>query len=194
MSFLDRIAAAVAPAASDEARADARRKADQLATSEPWFALILQQHRQIEGIVSQALGSASADTRTKAVRELGKVLTGHATAEEAVLYPDVSEFGGKTQAGMAYEEHAMTKVQLAQLEKLDPMSKDWQEKLAHIQSALQQHMYQEEGSWLPDLVENMPAGEKTRLTQRFVEEYERYCGTGSAQMSSSMAGGMQTGI
>ncbi len=180
MSFLDRITAAVTPAASDEARAEARRKADAIASSEPWLALILQQHRDIEGLVTAALAAEGAEARQQAVRDLEMVLTGHATAEEAVVYPDVSEYSGKTHAGMAYEEHAMTKVQMAKLEKLDPMTADWREKLIHIQSALQQHMYQEEDSWLPDLAENLPAEEKARMTRRFTEEYERYCGSETA--------------
>lgn len=185
MSFLDRIASAVAPAATDEQRAEARRKAEKLATSEKWLALILDQHKRIESLVAKGLSAEGAKERTMAVRELEKVLTGHSTAEEAVLYPEVSEFSGKTHAGMAYEEHAMTKVNLAKLEKMDPLSEDWREKLTHIQSALQQHMYQEEGSWLPDLVENVPPAEKSRMTERFIEEYERYCGSGSAQIGAS---------
>jgi hemerythrin superfamily protein len=181
MSFLDRIAAAVTPTASEEQRADARRKADELAASEMWLATILQQHREIESLVAAGLSADGAEARLEAVRDLQRVLTGHSTAEEAVLYPDISEYSSKLHAGMAYEEHAMTKVQLAKLEKIDPLSVEWLEKLEHIQGALQQHMYQEEDSWLPNLVQNLPAAEKARMEARFIEEYERYCGTGSAQ-------------
>lgn len=194
MSFLDRIAAAVTPAASDEKRAEARREAERLSSSEDWLAIILQQHKEIENLVSEGLSAQGADARLKAVRDLERVLTGHATAEEAVLYPDISEYAGKTHAGMGYEEHAMTKVQLAKLEKLDPQSEEWREKLSHIQSALQQHMYQEEGSWLPELAENTPSDEKARMTARFIEEYERYCGTGSAQLQRSEIPKMQAGV
>jgi|TARA_R100000501_G_scaffold17610_2_gene33067 iron-sulfur cluster repair protein YtfE (RIC family) len=80
----------------------------------------------------------------------------------------------------------MTKIQLAKLEKIDPMTKEWREKLTHIQSALQQHMYQEEDSWLPDLVEKLPLPEKTRMTRRFIEEYERYCGEGTAELRAGV--------
>ena len=41
-------------------------------------------------------------------------------------------------------------------------------------------MDQEEDSWLPDLVDSLPAPEKTRMTQRFAEEYERYRGKSAA--------------
>lgn len=181
MSFLDKIAAAIAPAASDEDRADARRKAEALGASEPWIGLIVQQHKQIESLVAKAASAPDPASRRKAVSEFERILTGHSTAEEAVLYPDLAEFDSKTHAGMAYEEHAMTKVQVAKLEKLDPMSDEWREKLDHICSALQQHMYQEEGSWMPELAEKLPLAEKRHLTERYVEEFERYCGSGAAK-------------
>lgn len=183
MSFLDRIAATLTPAASDEQRAEARANAEKLA-SESFIGIIVGQHKEIESLVHEGLIAQNIEDRKKAVRELERVLTGHSTAEEAVIYPNISEYSGKTHAGMAYEEHAMTKVQLAKLEKLDPSSKEWREKLEHIQGALQQHMYQEEDEWLPDLADNTPSGEKTRMTERFVEEYERYCGEGSVALRS----------
>ncbi len=188
MSFIDRLASALAPAASKEDRAEARRKAEALGAREEWIRLIVEQHKQIETLISQAATATGADARRKAMREFERVLTGHATAEEAVLYPDMAEFSGKTHAGMGYEEHAMTKIQVAKLEKLDPMSDEWGEKIDHIRSALEQHMYQEEGSWMPDLAEKLPQTDRIRLTERFVEEYERYCGDGSARQGASMAG------
>ena len=44
MSFLDRIAAAVTPAASEESRAEARRNVEALAADEPWIRTIVSQH------------------------------------------------------------------------------------------------------------------------------------------------------
>jgi hemerythrin superfamily protein len=178
MSFIDRIASALAPAATAEQRAEARKDAENLARREEWVAVILDHHQQIETLVSEAMTASGADARRTAMRDLGKVLTGHATAEEAVLYPAISEYDGKAHAGMGYEEHAMTKIQMAKLERLDPMSEEWTEKLEHIRSALQQHMYEEEGSWLPGLAANLPAAEKAMLTARFNEEFDRYCGNG----------------
>lgn len=176
MSFIDRIAAAVTPAASDEACASARRKAVAMAASEPWFSAILDHHKQIERLITEAINANNAEDRRWGLRELAQVLTAHAMAEEAVIYPDIAEYDGKGHAAMAYEEHSMTKIELAMLEKLDPMSEDWQAKLRHIEGALQQHMYQEEGTWLPALAKATPAEEKARMTGRFIEEYERYMG------------------
>ena len=176
MSFLDRIAAAVTPAASDESRNEARRNIDALATREPWIQPIVDQHREIEGCFREAYAAPSHE----AVERLATVLTGHANAEEAVLYPDIADQSSKTHAGMAYEEHAMTKIQLAKLKDLAPGSKEWTEKLEHIESAVAQHIYQEEDSWLPHLAEEMSPERKARLQERYAEEYRRYCGTDSS--------------
>ncbi|WP_324262501.1 hemerythrin domain-containing protein [Altererythrobacter sp. H2] len=188
MSFLDRIAAAVTPAASDEQRAEARRNVERLAAGEPWLRAVVDQHKQIEAAFNEAR-QASGPGAVRAVEQLSTLLTGHATAEEAVLYPDVAEFSGKTHAGMAYEEHAMTKIQLAKLKQLDPGSEEWREKLEHIEGAVQQHVYQEESEWLPDLVDNLPRERKAFLTQQYEQEYSRYMGDGETTMRMEPAAG-----
>lgn len=176
MSFLDRIAAAVTPAASDEARAEARQKVLALAPGEEWLGMIVEQHQRIEHLFEEAASASDAEGRLRSAKKLATELTGHSMAEEAIVYPIVSEDSGKTHAGMAYEEHAMTKVQLAKLEQIDPETEEWLEKLDHIRSAVQQHIYQEEDSWLPDVVENTSPEKKMLLNRRYIEEYERYCG------------------
>ncbi|MDZ4308102.1 hemerythrin domain-containing protein [Allopontixanthobacter sp.] len=187
MSFLDRVAAAVTPAASDEERAEARRKIEKLASGEDWLRMIVDQHKGIEGLFEEAKQAQGASARAQAIKQLATELTGHATAEEAVVYPLVAEDSGKTHAGMAYEEHAMTKIQLAKLEKLDPLTPEWDEKLEHIRSAVAQHVYQEEDSWLPDLVENTSPQNKTLLNHRYAEEYGRYCGAMMQQTNPASA-------
>lgn len=173
MSFLDRIAAAIAPAASDEDRIEARERLVELSAGEPFAQDILDHHRQIESLFARAkqeTGPAALAT----VRELAVLLNGHAMAEEAVVYPEVSDHSGKVHAGMAYEEHAMTKVQLAELQKLAPGTKEWTEKLEHIESAVQQHVYQEESSWLPDVIRNAPVDARQRMSMDFREYFERF--------------------
>jgi hemerythrin superfamily protein len=185
MSFIDRIAAAVTPAASDHARAEARRLAEVKATSEPWLGAVLDHHKRIERLITEVRNANNPQDRRWGVRELAQLLTAHSMAEEAVLYPDISEYESKTHAGMAYEEHSMTKIQLAKLEKLDPMSEEFQEKLGHIEGALQQHMYQEEGTWLPALCDKLPPDEKSRMSERFMEEFNHYQSGGKLQIDET---------
>jgi hemerythrin superfamily protein len=172
MSFLDRIAAAIAPAATDEQRHEARAKLERLAAAEPFAEDILTHHRRIEALFAEARQGAGPVAQAS-VAELAVLLNAHSMAEEAVIYPEVSEHSSKAHAGMAYEEHAMTKIQLAALQKLEPGTQEWHEKLDHIESAVQQHMYQEEGSWLPDVIQYAPTDARQRMSIEFREYFER---------------------
>lgn len=176
MSVLDRIAAAVTPAASDDDRAEARRNAEALAREHGWLQQILTHHKEIDRAFAQALGAAAPAERQKAAKELGALLTGHSMAEEAVIYPAVADHDGKGHAAMAYEEQSMAKVQMAKLEQIDPMSQEWREKLEHIKGAVEQHVYQEESSWFPEVARTITADESAMLTARYREEANRYFG------------------
>lgn len=173
MTFLDRIAAAILPAASDEDRAEARLKLEKLAAGETFAEDILRQHIQIEELFAQ-VRSQSGDAARATVTELAMLLTGHSMAEETVIYPEISTHSSKAHAGMAYEEHAMTKIELAELQKLHPGSAEWLEKLDHIESAVQQHVYQEENSWLPDVIRHAPMDERRRMSVEFRDHFDRF--------------------
>jgi hemerythrin-like domain-containing protein len=141
-----------------------------------------------------------AAERRQAMKDLALVLTGHAQAEETVLYPALAAHGEKAHTSMAYEEQQMTKIQQAMLEQLDPMSEEWRAKLEHIKSAVQQHVYEEENHRFAELAKALSPGEAARLARRYAEEFERYGGSGmaeeaqpalqmAAQESSSPGGG-----
>lgn len=187
MSFLDKIAAAVMPPESDQDRADARRKAQSVATPGEWLEVILDQHRQIEAAFLKALTSGDAATRKTALKELAVVLTGHANAEESVIYPALADTGEKGHAGVGYEEQAMVKIEMAKLEMLDPMGKEWREKLEHIRGAVLHHMYEEEGTWFPKLHEKLPESHHAQITRRFLEEFSRYAGNPRQMQPQQMA-------
>lgn len=173
MSFLDRIASAMMPTASAEDRADARLQFEKLAAGHTFAEDVLRQHLQIEELFAEAR-SQSGIAAQETVTELAMFLNGHSMAEEAVIYPEVSSHSGKAHAGMAFEEQAMTKVQLAELQKMQPGSQDWLEKLDHIESAVQQHMYQEESSWLPDVIRNASVAERERMNVQFRDHFDRF--------------------
>lgn len=173
MTFLDRIAAAILPAASDEDRAQARLQLEKIAAGETFAEDILRQHKHIEQLFSQARSQSGEEAKVT-VTDLAMLLTGHSMAEEAVIYPEVSTHSSKAHAGMAYEEHAMTKIELAELQKLHPGSEEWLEKLDHIESAVQQHVYQEESSWLPDVIRHAPMDERHRMSVEFRDHFDRF--------------------
>jgi len=134
-----------------------------------------------------------AAARRAALKELGVLLTGHAIAEEAVIYPAMTEAGETGKSGLAYQEQQSVKVQMAMLEALDPMSDDFDDKLEHIRGAVEHHMYREEGTWFPKVVEELPATEQARIGLRYAEEYQRYVG-GDAGRGAMNFSGAPTGL
>ena len=67
-------------------------------------------------------------------------------------------------------------MELGLLERLDPMSEDFADKLGHIEGAVAHHVYSEEGTWFAQLAEDLDAGEKSLVTARYREEFDRYMG------------------
>jgi hemerythrin superfamily protein len=187
MSIVDRLAAKIMPPESAEDRANARRTAQSLTNGNDWFGIVLDQHKQIEELFQRALTSGDARTRNTALKDVQTLLTGHANAEEAVLYPALVDHDEKSHATMSYEEHAMARIQLGLLETIDPMSQEWREKLEHVRGAVLHHMYAEEGTRFAKLQESLPPSERERLTQRFLEEFERYAGRHQAEQPRQMA-------
>jgi hypothetical protein len=177
MSFIDKIAAAIMPPESEQDRVNARTVAEALATQGDWLATVLDHHKRIEAAFAAALAADDAGTRSRNVRKLGVLLTGHSNAEEAAIYPALAEIGESASASMAYEEQAMAKLELAKLERLDAMSRNWVDTLEHLRGAVAHHMYEEEGKWFPELQQNLSPAERSHLNMRFAEEFERYMGT-----------------
>jgi hypothetical protein len=178
MSLFDKIVAAVTPPESDETRLEARAKARQLARPGDWLEQVLDHHDQIETAFAAVKGAAGADAQRAAQKRLALILTGHANAEESVLYPALVDDGHKAHAGLGYEEQAATKVQLALLERIEPLTDAYFDKLEHIRGAVTHHMYQEESSWFLDLQRELSDADQALLSSRYAEEIERYVGGG----------------
>jgi hypothetical protein len=177
VSVLDKVIAAVTPPESEEARKEARAKAQAAATPGDWLATILEHHRQIEAAFAAVRAANRSASRLAAQKQLGILLTGHANAEETVLYPALTTADEKGHAAMAYTEQAAARTQMALLENLAPMSQDYVDKLEHIRGAVAHHMYEEEGTWFLELKEKIPAADQSKLTARYLEEFERYVGS-----------------
>ena len=178
MSFIDKVVAAVTPSVSEEARRKARAKARAAAGENDWLALILQHHMQIEGAFEAVRAAQDSSARNTAHSELAVLLSAHANAEEAVIYPALIHFGHKGHGTAGYTEQAGAKANLGEMEYLDPMSPEYAEKLEHIRGAVAHHVYEEENGRFLDLKQLAPAAQ-ARLTQRYQEEFDRYMGHGS---------------
>ncbi len=189
MSIVDKVIAAVTPPHSDESRRAAREKARSAAQPGGWLAMALDHHVQLEQALDAVRQAGDAASRRAAQKQLATLATGHSLAEEAVLYPALATHHEKAHSVKAYTEQSATKVQLAALEELEPMSQDYLDKLEHIRGALQQHMYEEESNWFLDLQDKLDSGRQQQVTARFREEFERYMGNaGVAGAGTSVAG------
>jgi hypothetical protein len=189
MSILDKVVAAVTPPESDEARAEARMKAQSAASAGDWLSMVLDHHRQIEAAFAAVKAAPSAAARESAQKELAVLLTGHSIAEEAVLYPALVAADEKAHATKAYTEQSAAKTQMGLLETIPPMSQDYLDKLEHIRGAVAHHVYEEENTWFMELKEKIPSAEQARLSQRYEEEFSRYVGSSTGKRQKALRTG-----
>ena len=105
------------------------------------------------------------------------MLTGHSIAEEAAVYPALAADHQVGHAELAYQEQSAAKMEMGLLERLDPMSEDYLDKLGHIEGAVAHHVYSEEGTWFTELAESAGPEAQALISKRYAEEYERYIGS-----------------
>jgi hypothetical protein len=184
MSLIDQVVETVKPVESDEVRLEARLKVQETATPGDWLSLILQHHVQIE----QAFAALKACTELAAFQatqqKLVVLLTGHANAEESVIYPALGRSAEKGYAQTAYSEQAEAKMQMAALELLEFRSKEYFDVLEDLRCAVSHHMYQEESKWFLKLNDGTRAVDQVRLTERYQQEFDRYVGGDSLAASA----------
>jgi hypothetical protein len=176
MSIVDKVVAAVTPAETAAARAEARVRAKASSSPGDWLCIVIDQHIELEVAFASVKCARDTISRVEAHRMLALLLMGHAIAEEAVLYPALAHLGEKRHSTAGYSEQAAVKVQMAELERLPPMTQRYVEKLEQIRSAVAHHMYEEEGTWFIELRRKAPQSDQIKLTQRFQEEIGRYVG------------------
>jgi hypothetical protein len=172
MSLLDKAIAVVTPPESDEARA----KAEAAARPGGWLSQVLDHHRGIEAQFAAVKAAKDPAARRAEQNKLGMLLTAHSIAEEAAIYPGLAAEHQVGHAELAYQEQSAAKMEMGLLERLDPMSEDYADKLEHIRGAVAHHMYSEEGTWFLKLTEDAGADDEALIARRYIEEYARYMG------------------
>lgn len=176
MFGIDQILSAVTPLESEEKRREAREKARAQARPGDWLSTIIDHHEAIERASAAVRSASDVSTRRAAEKNLATLLTGHAIAEEAAVYPALMQVDEQHQASTAYIEQAAVKVLLAKLETLDPMSHDYLDTLGHFESVATQHSYEEEHKRFLELLNRASPEMSQRIGVRYREEFERYVG------------------
>jgi hypothetical protein len=175
MTILDKVVAAVTPMESEEARQQAHAQARAAADGSDWLGQILDHHEAINSAFAAVKAAADGVGRKAALAELAVLLSAHANAEEAVIYPALIYFGHKTHGTAGYTEQAGAKANLGELEYLDPLSQEFADKLEHVRGAVAHHVYEEEHDRFLDL-KKISAADQMRLTKRYSEEFARFSG------------------
>lgn len=175
MSIFNDIIDAVSPTESQDDRDEARREARALSDGGDWLSAILDHHEQVEQAFA-AVKAAAPGERPAALKALGTLLNGHAIAEEAAIYPAMADTDQKGHAKHAYTEQATVKIEMAKLEKIDPATSEFLDKLETIEQAVAHHVYEEEKTWFPKLKDSASLADQGMMTERYREEFERYAG------------------
>jgi hypothetical protein len=66
------------------------------------------------------------------------------------------------------------------LETLDPMSEAFLDKLGEIKAAVQHHVFEEEGTWFPELKKKASAEDGAHMRKAYLEQFNRYVGGDAA--------------
>jgi len=174
MSVIDKAIAAITPAPSAKKRAEATATAREAAVAGDWLSTALDHHEAIRAAFRTGRQAAPGVERLAARDALALVLNGYSLAEELVLYPAMARHGHKSQAGLAYSEQTAAKMQMAELETLNPNSDAWLDKWEYVEGAVLTHMYEEEHGWFLHLKGH--AEDQDRLKIRYLQEFDRYVG------------------
>lgn len=141
-------------AAQDRARAAALPEGDVI-------RILLEQHARVRELFSD-ISSAEGEHKQHAFDELRSLLAVHETAEEMVLRPVSKDVAGSEVTEARNEEENEANHVLAELEKLDVHSPDFDEKLAEFEKAVSDHAEKEESEEFPRILAELD--EKKRAT------------------------------
>jgi hemerythrin superfamily protein len=118
------------------------------------IGFLLSQHRQVESLLEEVSRGAGT-ARQQAFDELREMLARHETAEEMILRPLTKKVpGGESIADERFAEENESKVQLAELEKLDVDSAEFTSQFETFRTAVLAHAQAEERLEFPALRQN----------------------------------------
>jgi hypothetical protein len=144
--------------------AEDRAKAAQLPEGDV-IRLLLEQHAQVRELFSQ-VKTAQGDEKKAQFDRLRALLAVHETAEQMVLRPVTDEVGGGSVAQARIQEETEANEVLAELEKLDVTSMDFDTRLAAFEESVDEHAESEETQEFPLILANCSAEQRAKLGSR----------------------------
>lgn len=107
--------------------------------------LLSDQHRQVESLFDQFELAPDPATKARLARDVIVLLSKHSGVEEMDVYPVVKNEISDGFAASLTHEHQDLKEILADIEKSEPGSADFDLKMAKARATVQQHVMEEEG-------------------------------------------------
>jgi hemerythrin superfamily protein len=117
--------------------------------------LLTQDHNKVRALFKKAeeLGDRATTSRRDLFDQIDEELTIHTKIEEKLLYPQFKERAEKSEQKdevlEAYEEHAVAKRLIKELEGLEPTDERYKAKLQVLSEAVEHHAGEEEKEFFP---------------------------------------------
>ena len=112
------------------------------------FQLLKEDHQKVSGIFQQLEPTTerAEKTRTELFAKLKEELDLHAHIEETIFYPSIKQAAETREIVLeGFEEHAVVKRLLRELESGEVTSEEWTAKLKVLQENVEHHVEEEEG-------------------------------------------------
>ena len=112
------------------------------------FELMKQDHKKVSGIFEklEPTTERGVKTREELFAQLKQELDIHARVEEEIFYPAIKEAKETRDITLeAFEEHAVVKQLLAELDELPKSDETWGAKLKVLKENVEHHVEEEEG-------------------------------------------------
>ncbi|HEY0546387.1 MAG TPA: hemerythrin domain-containing protein [Pyrinomonadaceae bacterium] len=116
------------------------------------FELLKQDHKKVSGIFEklEPTTERAEKTREELFTQLKQELDVHAAIEEQIFYPSIKEADETHEITLeAYEEHAVIKQLLSELEADPKDTEEWKAKLTVLKENVEHHVEEEEGEMFP---------------------------------------------
>ncbi|WP_406858772.1 Rieske 2Fe-2S domain-containing protein [Streptomyces sp. HUAS MG47] len=145
---------------------------------------LIQQHERIRRLLAETL-DADGDAKQRFFDELRGLLAVHEAAEEMILRPVAKRVVGKEEADARNEEESSANEALAELEKLDVHSEEFNARLIAFQEAVDDHAQHEEREEFSaigarcDIDERRSMGRRLRMAQRVAPTHPHPAAAGS---------------
>jgi hemerythrin superfamily protein len=137
------------------------------------FQILADDHRRVEQLLQQ-IESGSPQQREALLKQLQKELTGHAVAEENIIYPAMVRLGRERRdAKELYDEHGQVKLALFDLEMMSKDDRRWMERFSELRRSLTKHVQEEEKEDFPKLRQALDPQTLQLLGRRVQEEKQK---------------------